>query len=284
MPYFAAIYGFELTRPIDLPGVRLHPRVSQFQEAHSLATDRNRFNLTAVAELDEGDPEFLYDLSGAMTFCQQQWVPTTQAFEKPPGASPEAVFAEVPDPLPLPHRRPTQGAVIISDCFAPAARQGFLSLCLNRLQDADFDNGTSFRAAFFRSVEAWKLLRPLIDVTYYLYFSALEILARRFTNNFAPAVAPPIAQLLQHHGFDLVQDDSSNRYRAVQTYAHLRNALFHNGEFEKTINENGQDVTLRLTEYDDYLCRLLPDVLLKVLGYDDQHINWNRWRDRQPFQ
>ena len=61
------------------------------------------------------------------------------------------------------------------------------------------------------------------------------------------------------------------------------NALFHNGAFEKPILENGREVVLELARYADYLGRLVPDVLLKVLGFDDQLINWNRWLDRQAF-
>jgi hypothetical protein len=29
---------------------------------------------------------------------------------------------------------------------------------------------------------------------------------------------------------------------------------------------------------------LFTDVLLRVLQFDDPHINWNRWRDRMAFQ
>lgn len=60
--------------------------------------------------------------------------------------------------------------------------------------------------------------------------------------------------------------------------------LFHNGAFERTFNENGKAITLKLSEYESYLRRLVPDLLLKVMGYDDGHINWNRWLDRQPFR
>ena len=69
----------------------------------------------------------------------------------------------------------------------------------------------------------------------------------------------------------------------MQTYAHLRNALFHQGKFEKRINENVCEVVLKLTDYDDEWRRLIPDVLLKVLGFDDGLINWKRWLDRMSF-
>ena len=59
--------------------------------------------------------------------------------------------------------------------------------------------------------------------------------------------------------------------------------MFHNGKFAATFNENGTEVTLRITDYEDQFRMLVPDVFLRVMGYDDDSINWNRWRDRQPF-
>ena len=87
-----------------------------------------------------------------------------------------------------------------------------------------------------------------------------------------------------HYGFNVAQDNIHSRHLGMNTYAHLRNALFHNGSFEKSFNENGVEITLKLIDYASYLSRLLPDQLLKVLGYDDKHINWNRWQDRMPFK
>jgi hypothetical protein len=260
-----------------------HPRFTDFKEAQEKATDSKDFNLTAVGEYRgasvEGD---LLDLSATLTFCQQQWVQITVPLR---GDGIEQVMNALPPRLDLPYRRPTQGALIISDAFAPDARRSFVELCMSKLSDKHFGQGTNFRSAFSRSVESWRLQQSFVDLTYYLDFSALEILARTAENDFTTKnVAEVIAKFLQRHGFGVTQDNLNERHLGVQTYAHLRNALFHNGEFETTINENGHSVTLLLTKYQDYLRRLVPDVLLKVMGYDDRHIHWSRWIDRMSFQ
>jgi hypothetical protein len=69
----------------------------------------------------------------------------------------------------------------------------------------------------------------------------------------------------------------------VQNYAHVRNGLFHKGALEVQVPVNQTKLTLKLTDYDERLRLLVPDVMLKVLGFDDGHINWNRWLDRMPF-
>ncbi len=123
-----------------------------------------------------------------------------------------------------------------------------------------------------------------VDVTYYYNFSSLEILSRTFTKDFKSPVAVLATNFLKKLGFDVSQDNADSRHLGIQTYVHLRNALFHNGNFEKSFQENGNTITLKLNDYDSYLSRLMPDVLLRVIGYDDEHINWNRWVDRQPFR
>jgi len=45
----------------------------------------------------------------------------------------------------------------------------------------------------------------------------------------------------------------------------------------------GLKKSVKITELPN-LDALFADVLLKVLGFDDPQINWNRWRDRMAFQ
>ncbi len=268
---------------IQLPQLSIHPVETGYTEARDLATDTDRFNLTGVVELNAADADLLFDLTAALTFCQQQWVILANGIEREPGQALAQLIGGYPSRLDVPFSRPTQGAQVMSDSFEPASRRMFLEQCLARLSDHQFDHDTQFRSAFFRCVESWRLLQPFVDLTYYLDFGALEILARTAQQDFRAQVAPPITAFLQGLGFGVSQDNPGDRVRAVQTYVHLRNALFHNGRFEKTFNENGNDVTIQLNDYEGYLRRLVPDVLLKVMGFDDSHINWERWLDRQPF-
>lgn len=286
MPHYFAIYGFEITKEIEFCNFIISPKVEDFREAESLAKDTTQFNLTAVGKIKGvSSREELFDLAAALTFCQQQWVVVSNLYEFTEDTLSKQAIAKFPPVYETTNKRPSQGAVIIQDVFDNEARKNYLELCISRLRDQQFENNTNFRKAFFRNVEIWRMPTQFIDVTYYYDFSALEILARTFTQDYqANNVAKVISELLNHYGFDVAQDNIHSRHLGMQTYAHLRNALFHNGSFEKSFQENGVEITLKLIDYASYLSRLLPDVLLKVLGYDDNHINWNRWQDRMPFK
>ena len=264
----------------------MFPKTADFKEAESLAKNTNQFNLTAVGEI-KGDPsrEELFDLAGALTFCQQQWVVVSNPYEFPENTVPEQAIEKFPNIYENTNKRPSQGAIIIQDVFDHEARRNYLEICISRLRDQESEKITNFRKAFFRNVEICRMSSQFIDVTYYYDFSALEILARTFTQDYKTNnVAIIVAEFLNHYGFNVAQDNPPSRHLGMQTYAHLRNALFHNGSFEKSFQENGAEITIKLIDFASYLSRLLPDVLLKVLGYDDNHINWNRWQDLMPFK
>ncbi|OGQ94557.1 MAG: hypothetical protein A2521_05155 [Deltaproteobacteria bacterium RIFOXYD12_FULL_57_12] len=285
MPFYFAIYGYEITKRIELSNFTLFPVTEKFQEAKNLAQDRNEFHLTAVGEIkNEPNPEDLFDLAGALTFCQQQWVVVSNSYEFPENNEFTHAIEKFSPIYKTTNKRPTQGAIIIEDAFDPEARKNYLELCISRLRDKAFENNTNFRKAFFRNVEIWRMQVQYIDVTYYYDFSSLEILARTFTQNYESPVAAIATNFLNNHGFAIKQDNVHARHLGIQTYVHLRNSLFHNGNFEKSFQENGSTVTLKLNDYASYLSRLMPDVLLRVIGYDDGHINWNRWIDCQSFK
>lgn len=286
MPHYFAIYGYEITKKIEFCNFIIFPKTADFEEAESLAKDVNQFNLTAVGKI-KNDPsrEQLFDLAGALTFCQQQWVVVSNPYEFPENSVPEQAIAKFPSIYETTNKRPSQGAIIIQDVFDQKARRNYLKLCMSRLRDQEFEKKTNFGKAFFRNVEIWRMPSQFIDVTYYYDFSALEILARTYTQDYKTNnVAKLVAEFLNHYGFNVSQDNTHSRHLGMQTYAHLRNALFHNGSFEKSFQENGTEITIKLIDYASYLSRLLPDVLLKVLGYNDNYINWNRWQDHMPFK
>jgi hypothetical protein len=74
-------------------------------------------------------------------------------------------------------------------------------------------------------------------------------------------------------GFDVTQDESKKskdplrKFKAIQNFLNVRNALFHYG------------CKSDLSDFEDPIMRLFPDVLLKVVGFEDEYINWNRWQD-----
>lgn len=284
MKYYFGIYGYEITKHIEFGNFILEPIATEFRQAEKLALDRENFNLTAIGQIKTGpDRKALFDLAGVFTFCQQQWVIVSNPVEFPEETNIEVVKNKFPPVYETTNHRPSSWALIMSDSFDLNGRVNFLELCIAKLADKTFEESTNFRKALFRNIESWRMSIQIIDVTYYLDFSALEILSRTILNDYTLNIAILATNLLNLHGFSVKQDNIHDRHLGMQTYAHLRNSLFHNGAFEKSFNENGKMITLKLGDYANYLRLLIPDLLLKVLGYNNDRINWNRWLDRIPF-
>ena len=84
MSYYFGIYGFEITRPILTEHFSLLPRFTAFAEAQGMAADGTKFHLTAVGMVnDQPDDEALFNLTAALTFCQQRWVAASQVVSLP---------------------------------------------------------------------------------------------------------------------------------------------------------------------------------------------------------
>ena len=174
--------------------------------------------------------------------------------------------------------RPTSGACLQFDVFAPDMRARFLEVAMRKLSDADFQHVTGFRSAFFRNTEMVKMGDAPIDVTHSLLFTGLELLARKALNPKRNASLEYILRsFLTAQGFSITEDEA-------RQIAQCRNALFHRGELVTTYKTTVSNVeqSIRITKLPN-LNALFTDVLLKVLGFDDPQINWNRWRDRMPF-
>ncbi|TOE71168.1 hypothetical protein CGJ38_22400, partial [Vibrio parahaemolyticus] len=88
--------------------------------------------------------------------------------------------------------------------------------------------------------------------SYYLLFSGLESFCRAILDDYkSKNCATPITRVLVGYGFDVKQENLDSHHKSVMTYVHLRNALFHNGQLEKT-TKNGD--TFKLTDYFSPLC------------------------------
>jgi len=184
---------------------------------------------------------------------------------------------DYPKSIPISQRRRTLGPLIMNDSFMPESTRKLIHKLLKCLSDENFCKNTGFREALYRNVEIHKLFRPVMDLSYYLSFSGMEILARHWcddfeTNNVASVIAPFLTDL----NFQITQEK-------LQEFANVRNALFHHGKYKVSVNINGQAKVYKLINYATDLEMLLCDTLLKVAKFDDGTINWNRWQDRQPF-
>lgn len=273
------IYGMEVYSRIDLGKFQIVPRPFDRTEIKRRARDRKHMYLTAYLQSDHApDTDFLYDLGGVLTFVQQQYVEicTGVELEANSDRAQESLFDEE-----YSHdiTRESTGRLIREESLQTA-----INLCLDRLGDPEFEQRTGFRVAFFRHIETWRLRTSYMDITYYLDFSAIEMLSRNVSRDFENRnVSAVVAPFLGGLGFQMTQENPSDLRTSFKTYATLRNGLFHNGELEAKLLGNGPPQVLKLTDYEDEFRMLVPLVILKVIDFDDGHMNWNSWLDRQPF-
>jgi hypothetical protein len=121
-----------------------------------------------------------------------------------------------------------------------------------------------------------------LEITYFLLISGLEAFCRASQDDFQTKnAAIPITKQLKSYGFNVFQDNPSELSRSVSTYLHIRNALFHQGDFTATININNGMVALNCSKHLFNLSMLCSLTVMKAIGFDDGHTNWDCWIDRQ---
>ncbi|WP_158792769.1 hypothetical protein [Granulicella sp. L60] len=266
-----------------------------------MARDKDSFHLTGLLHVPVNSlfafrarRDTFFDLEAALTFCEQQHVALSNCSEVLPGEDPvEMLLSSVPHQLKqdidlvitgsnlISRRpaRPTSGHRLQFDAFLPDMRVRFLNLAIERLGSAEFQAETGFRSAFFRHVEVVKMGAAPIDVTFSLVFTGLELLARmKLKPTRHQSLSWIMKTFLDSLGFTVSEDEA-------RQFAQCRNALFHRGELHATYHtEVGGEVrSIKITELPN-IRSLFPDVLLKVLGFNDPRISSNRWRDRMAFK
>lgn len=222
------------------------------------------------------DAERLDLLAAAMTFVEQRHVVTSELIKLSPGDTVEALFEEgrMGRPFPILNRRESFGPAIGTDDWSAGSRPHFLNAFLKRFEKER--PGDPLRLAFFRHIEISRLSTRFVELHHFLAFSALELLARNsgsFANNRNAAV--PIADLLNREGFPTTQIE-------IETWTGARNAAFHYGQLVSISKRDGSPI--RLVDQLYPLSTVVCDLLLKLLPFDDGHINWNRWRDHMGFK
>jgi hypothetical protein len=275
------IYGYEITRPIIGSGFRIDPRTTDYQQSVSWAREENAYHLTAVVSGPSVSDDFLFNLEAVLSFIEHLDIIVTS----PRSVEVVDVFSAF-EPIITTHRRSCGGgAALPSDTFFHSARADFVLACLGRLSDETFCAATQFRALFFKKVETFRQRRPFLEVSYFFLYSGLETYARAVLNDRSTRnSSEPICALLKQFGFDVSVERPNNLPRAVSTYTHLRNSLFHNSEFDAHVNVNGAIIEIKVIDYFFHLLQLVTLVIFKAVEFDDGHINWNSWIDRQPFK
>jgi len=282
MSIVCGIYGYQITRPIDLSGLRIEPRTSSYQQAKRWAMDLDSYQLTAIIKGVSMSDDLLFNLEAILSFVERLDVLITSPVEQT-NDDPFTQFS----PSIMTHRRSSGGgcAIIGEDTFFHTSRSLFISKAFDRLQHQQLYEDAQFKILFFKYVETFRQRKSFVEVEYFLLYSGLESYARCIVNDRSNRnSSEPICKLLTGYGFDVQIERPRDLHRAVSTYTHLRNALFHNGEFTATINVNGAEVELRLFDYLSNISQLVALVILKAVEFDDGHINWNSWIDLQPFK
>lgn len=283
MNFVCGIYGYQITYPIDLDGLRIEPRTSDNNLAKLWATSLDSYHLTAVLKATSITNDLIFKLEAVLSFVGRLDVLITSPEEQ----TDDDLFKQFPLSITTHRRSNGGGAVISEDSVFPTSRSIFITKALSALQDEKLCKETQFNIMFFKYVETFRQRKPFIEVSYFLLYSGLESYARSIFKDRGSSSSVPICRLLIKYGFDVSQElKSTSDYRkVVGTYTSLRNALFHNSEFIGIgKDENGSEIKLKLNDYLFNIWQLVALVILKAVEFDDGHINWNSWLDRQPFK
>jgi hypothetical protein len=307
--FVCGIYGYQITRPIDLLGLKIEPRTNDHQQAEVWARDPDNYQLTAVLMGTSISDKLLFNLEAILSFVEHLDVLITSP-EEQTNDDPFAQFSSI---LKMHRINNDGGRAIGVDTVFPASRSLFISRALEQLKNKQFCKETRFNDLFFKYVETFRQHRAFADISYFLLYSGLESYARseharsEVEDTSTEYPSNPICELcgrelqdkrkelssseliyrlLRNYGFDVHQEikRSSDARKAVATYTHLRNALFHNSKFTVPLNVNGTMIELKLFDYLPNFAQLVALVILKAVDFDDGHINWDSWIDMQPFK
>lgn len=256
------------------------PRLTSFQEARAASRDLSQYNLTAVVIARNFPDDLLFKLEAVLSFIEHMDVIVTSSvlIDTP------SPFDQFPMHIRTPRRHNSGAAIVGSDIFFPNSRPTFIEKAIKCLRDSAYCNGTGFRTLFFKTVETFRSRKSFIEVSYFLLFSGLEAYARKSQNDFhTREVAVVLTKQLSSLQFDVCTFKADQLERSMDTYARLRNALFHYGDLETRRNIQGRIQTYRLTDYYSHFQVLVALVVLRATDFDDGHINWDAWVDRQLF-
>ncbi|WP_285446638.1 hypothetical protein [Xanthomonas sp. fls2-241-TYG-148] len=278
----SAIYGFEFTRSFSASGFLFRPVEADYSAAKKRARNLSAHEITGTVSGQKLTRETLFDLEGVLSFIEHLEVLVSEPESAKDAADNPGDYFE--SALIKRHRNNGGGAVIESDAFNPwrDSRSMFIELALNKLSDESFCKETRFRSLLFKCVETFRQRQPFLDITYFLLISGLEALSRAIQKDYTSKnAAIPITKTLQGFGFEVYQDNPKCLARSISSYLHIRNALFHQGDFSATVKINSDQVTLNCANYLFSLSMLVSLTIMKAVGFDDGHTNWNCWVDRQ---
>lgn len=254
------------------------PLISSFREAQDSARVLDQYNLTAVVIAEDFPRDLLFRLEAVLSFVEHLDVIVTE----PMPLELTRPHDQFPKVIRTSRRHNGGGAIIGNDTFFPSSRATFIEKALQRLGDSAYCEATGYRILFFKTTETFRQRKPFIEVSYFLLFSGLETYVRKSLNDFD---SKEVAVLLNRHlrtlGFKVFSFSEAQLERSMDTYARLRNALFHSSKFEAHRTIHGSVHTYQLNNFYAQFLILVALVVVKATDFDDGNLNWDAWVDRQ---
>lgn len=110
MNVICGIYGFQITYPIDISGLRIEPRANDYQQAKRWARNLDAYQLTAVLKGISISDDLLFNLEAILSFIEHLDVLVTSPVEQIKD-DPFSQFS----PSITTHRRNNGGGAIIGE-------------------------------------------------------------------------------------------------------------------------------------------------------------------------
>lgn len=277
---YYAIFGYEITRKCVFGNANINPI---FHDHISVTGNLKAVNQspTAVLEIELLDKNLVFDLEAVLTFIDQAnvqiWGPldATNLTDALSEAASERID----------YRRKSRGKFIRSDAFEPSMRCEVSTKLMNRMRFGSDDTTRAFsRLLHATSFGLANNVSEYVDLSYYLYFSNLEALARAHYDDFSTKnVAQVLNRFFNDLDFSLVQQDDTNLLNSCHTYSTLRNSLFHKGQVVAAYNISSGIIELKLTDFSFHFKTLVHLCILKFAGFDRPNLNWSCWQNGMPL-
>ena len=273
------IYGYEITKEINGPGFKIEPISESVQTSHISAADEESYHLTALVHGDLANARLIFQLQAILTFIEQREV----LISGPHLCAKDEKHKNIANKISIPRTGTPGKFTVLQDYYSNDGRSELIIKCLSLLNDEKHCNNTRYDTLLFRNVETLRLRTIMVELFYFLHFSALESHARAVLKDTRRSAANVIARQLSAYRLNVEELNLMDDQSSISTYSHIRNSIFHNGEFNPTVNYNSSYKTFKATEFLSALVQLSNLTVLKATGFDDGHINWNGWKDRQTF-
>jgi hypothetical protein len=256
-------------------GMSFFPRYAWVTDANEKARDLTCYHLTGIVVLDKHDDHQIFCLEAVLSFIEHLDV----LISDPLPLSDSDVFALFPPIARTAKRHNGGGAVLHQDAFFHEMRSNFIEIAMSKLADDQFSEETGWRTLFFKATVPFRQRSPYLDVSYFLLFSGLETYVRQTLGDLdSKDIAQLISKRLRQLGFDIYNYRPNDLKRSADTYARLRNALFHNSSLETTRRTDDRSVVnYNLLDYYANFLTLVNLVVVRASGFDHPSLQWDSW-------